>query len=58
MLKDMEAVQAFASKNRVAMPLTSLTTEIHRLFVAAGKGDNDNAALMKFFNGPADEPSE
>lgn len=58
MLKDMEAVQAFAAKNRVAMPLTSLTTEIHRLFVAVGKGDNDNAALMKFFNGPADEPTE
>ncbi len=55
MLKDMEAVQAFAAKNRVAMPLTSLTTEINRLFVAAGKGGDDNAALMKFFNGPADE---
>ena len=55
MLKDMEAVQAFAAKNRVSMPLTSLTTEINRLFVAAGKGGDDNAALMKFFNGPADE---
>ncbi len=55
MLKDMEAVQAFAAKNRVAMPLTSLTTEIHRLFVAAGKGGDDNAALMKLFNGPAEE---
>lgn len=55
MLKDMEAVQAFAAKNRVAMPLTGLTTEIHRLFVAAGKGGDDNAALMKLFNGPADE---
>ncbi len=55
MLKDLEAVQAFASKTRVAMPVTALTTEIHRLFVAAGKGGDDNAALMKFFNGPADE---
>lgn len=55
MLKDLEAVQAFASKGRVAMPLTGLTTEIHRLFVAAGKGDNDSAALMKLFNGPAED---
>ena len=54
MLKDLEAVQAFSSKTRVAMPVTALTTEIHRLFVAAGKGGDDNAALMKLFNGPAD----
>jgi 2-hydroxy-3-oxopropionate reductase len=54
MLKDLEAVQAFAAKSRTAMPVTSLTTEIHRLFVAAGKGGDDNAALMKLFNGPAD----
>lgn len=54
MLKDLEAVQAFSSKTRVAMPVTALTTEIHRLFVAAGKGGDDNAALMKLFNGPVD----
>ncbi|KAA5605317.1 NAD(P)-dependent oxidoreductase [Roseospira marina] len=54
MLKDLEAVQAFAAKTRTGMPLTALTTEIHRLFVAAGKGGDDNAALMKLFNGPAD----
>lgn len=55
MLKDLEAVQAFSSKTRVAMPVTALTTEIHRLFVAAGKGGDDNAALMKLFNGPVDK---
>jgi len=55
MLKDLEAVQAFSSMTRVAMPVTALTTEIHRLFVAAGKGGDDNAALMKLFNGPVDE---
>lgn len=54
MLKDLLAVQAFAAKSGTAMPVTSLTTEIHRLFVAAGKGGEDNAALMKLFNGPAD----
>lgn len=56
MLKDLEAVQAFAARTRTAMPVTALTTEIHRLFVAAGKGGDDNAALMKFFNGPAEHP--
>jgi 2-hydroxy-3-oxopropionate reductase len=55
MLKDLEAVQALASQTRTSMPVTALTTEIHRLFVAAGKGGDDNAALMKFFNGPSDE---
>ena len=55
MLKDLEAVQAFAAQTRTAMPVTSLTTEIHRLFVAAGNGTDDNAALMKQFNGPRDE---
>jgi len=55
MLKDLEAIQAFATKARVAMPVTSLTAEIHRMFVAAGKGDEDNTALMKQFNGPVDE---
>ncbi|MFT5111608.1 MAG: 2-hydroxy-3-oxopropionate reductase [Parasphingorhabdus sp.] len=54
MLKDLEAVQAFASKTGVSMPVTGLTTELHRMFVAAGKGGDDNAALMKFFNGPAE----
>ena len=55
MLKDLEAVYAFASKTNTSMPVTSLTTEIHRMFVAAGKGGDDNAALMKQFNGPVDQ---
>lgn len=52
---DLEAVKSFASKTRVAMPVSSLTTEIHRLFVAAGKGGDHNAAPMKLFNGPHDD---
>lgn len=35
MLKDLEAVQAFAARTRTALPLTGFTTEIHHLFVAA-----------------------
>lgn len=54
MLKDLEAVRAFAARTGTAMPVTTLTAEIHRLFVAAGKGGEDNAALMKLFNGPKD----
>lgn len=54
MLKDLDAIRSFAGAAQVAMPLTALTAEIHRLFVAAGKGSEDNAALMKLFNGPAD----
>jgi len=55
MFKDLGAVQSFTNKTRVTMPVTSLTTEIHRLFVAAGKDGDDNTALMKLFNGPHDE---
>lgn len=55
MLKDLESVQMFAMKTQTMMPITTLTTEINRMFCAAGKGDNDSAALMKQFNGPADE---
>lgn len=54
MLKDLDAIQSFAGKVQVPMPLTAITTEIHRLFVSAGRGGEDNAALMKQFNGPAD----
>ena len=51
MLKDMEAVQAFALKNRTPLPITSMTTEILRQFVAGGLGGDDSAALMKQFSG-------
>jgi 2-hydroxy-3-oxopropionate reductase len=51
MLKDMEAVQSFAMKNRTPLPVTSLTTEILRQFTAGGMGGEDNAALMKQFSG-------
>lgn len=51
MLKDLEAVQSFASGERLPLPLTGSVTELHRLFVAAGIGPEDTAAAMRFFNG-------
>ena len=51
MLKDLEAVQSFAAGQRVPLPLTGAVTELHRLFVAAGIGSEDSAAMMKYFEG-------
>jgi len=51
MLKDLEAVQAFASQHRLPLPLTSLVSELHRTFVAAGIGAEHTAAMMKQFDG-------
>lgn len=51
MLKDLEAVQAFALQNRLPLPLTGLVSELHRGFVAAGIGAEDTVAMMRQFNG-------
>ena len=51
MLKDLEAVQAFSQSQRVPLPLTGQVSELHRVFVAAGLGAEDSAAMMKQFNG-------
>jgi 2-hydroxy-3-oxopropionate reductase len=50
MLKDLEAVQRVAMRLRAPMPLTGLVAELHRMLVAAGIGDEDNAAYMKLFD--------
>lgn len=51
MLKDLEAVQAFAQSQRLPLPLTAAVSELHRSFVAAGIGAQDTVAMMKQFNG-------
>lgn len=51
MLKDLEAVQSFALSQRLPLPMTGAVTELHRLFVAAGIGPEDSAAMMKYFEG-------
>ena len=50
MLKDLETVQASAFAARTPMPLTSLITDFHRMFVAAGLGAADSAEYMKLFD--------
>jgi 2-hydroxy-3-oxopropionate reductase len=52
MVKDLLAVQSLAGHTGTAMPMTSLCTEIHRLMVTAGFGPADNAALVRFYDGP------
>ena len=52
MVKDLSAEQSLAIHTGTAMPMTSLCMEIHRLMVSAGLGAADNAALMKFYDGP------
>jgi len=51
MLKDLEAVQAFAQAERLPLPLAGAVSELHRAFVAAGLGAEDTAAMMRQFNG-------
>jgi 2-hydroxy-3-oxopropionate reductase len=52
MLKDLDSVQALARATKTAMPVTAAIAEIHRAFIAAGQGGDDNAALMRQFDGP------
>ena len=53
MLKDLEAVQAFAQGQRLPLPLAGTVSELHRTFVAAGLGPEDTAAMMRQFDGYA-----
>lgn len=55
MVKDLNGVQDLARSTNTAMPLTAVCAEIHRLLTAAGLGSADNAALMKFYEGPSKE---
>jgi len=55
MVKDLNGIQDLARSTNTAMPLTAVCAEIHRLLTAAGLGAADNAALMKFYEGPSDK---
>lgn len=52
MVKDLNGVQDLARTTNTPMPLTAACAEIHRAFMIAGMGGEDNAALMKFYEGP------
>jgi 2-hydroxy-3-oxopropionate reductase len=51
MLKDLEALQGFAAAERLPLPATSLVSDLHRQFVAAGIGAADTVAMMRQFEG-------
>ena len=53
MLKDLDGVQALARATHTALPATAIVAEIHRALVGAGLGGEDNAVLMRQFDGPA-----
>ncbi|CCA91500.1 MULTISPECIES: NAD(P)-dependent oxidoreductase [unclassified Novosphingobium] len=50
MLKDLETVQSAAMDKRLAMPLTSLAADLHRMLVAAGLGSSDSAEYVRLFD--------
>lgn len=50
MLKDLETVQAAAHAKRLALPLTSLIADLHRMLVAGGLGPADSAEYMRLFD--------
>lgn len=54
MLKDLETVQAAAQARRIAMPVTSLIADLHRILVAGGLGASDSAEYMRLFDLAAD----
>jgi 2-hydroxy-3-oxopropionate reductase len=54
MLKDLEAVQRVSGAARLPLPLAGHVTDLYRLFVSAGLGDADLAAVMRQFTGFAE----
>jgi len=57
MVKDLDGVQALARATTTPLPITAAVAEIHRWFVAGGFGAEDNAALMRQFDGPRESGS-
>ncbi len=51
MLKDLNSLQAFATKTKTPLPMTGQVVEIHRLLVAAGLGAKDSAEMMRLLDG-------
>ncbi|NGY64198.1 NAD(P)-dependent oxidoreductase [Lentzea sp. NEAU-D13] len=49
MVKDLETARDFARTANIPLPITSAVSELHRWAVAAGHGDEDNAALMHYY---------
>ncbi|MCP3469070.1 NAD(P)-dependent oxidoreductase [Bradyrhizobium sp. CCGUVB1N3] len=50
MVKDLNGAQDLARQTGIAMPMTVVCAEIHRLLTAVGCGAMDQAALMEFWS--------
>jgi 2-hydroxy-3-oxopropionate reductase len=50
MLKDLETVQGAAQGKRLALPVTSLIADLHRMLVAGGLGAADSAEYVRLFD--------
>ena len=50
MLKDLETVAELSRETGTAMPITKLVMELHRLLVARGLGETDNAAMIRLYD--------
>jgi 2-hydroxy-3-oxopropionate reductase len=50
MLKDLDGVQALARAAGLVLPATDAAAAVHRALVEAGRGSEDNAALMRQFD--------
>ncbi|WP_404713847.1 NAD(P)-dependent oxidoreductase [Sphingomonas sp. MMS24-J13] len=50
MLKDLETVQVAAQGKRLALPVTSLIADLHRMLVAGGLGAADSAEYVRLFD--------
>jgi 2-hydroxy-3-oxopropionate reductase len=50
MLKDLETVQGAAQDKRLALPVTSLIADLHRMLVAGGLGAADSAEYVRLFD--------
>jgi 2-hydroxy-3-oxopropionate reductase len=50
MVKGLETARDYARSANVPLPVTSTVSELHRWLAAAGHGDADNAALMRYYD--------
>ena len=50
MLKDLETVQSAAQVKKLALPVTSLIADLHRMLVAGGLGAADSAEYVRLFD--------
>ena len=50
MLKDLEMIAGLSRETGSAMPITKLVMEQHRLLIEKGFGDEDNSAMIRYYD--------